>query len=79
MSKIRKTISHCEITGRLGRSGRREVYQEKDQKIGRDVATNILPEEFVKSTYCAVWFRRVAELPVSLNPNSIAAIYAPEE
>ncbi len=35
---IGKTLSHCEITS--------QVYQAIDQKLGREVAIKVLPEEF---------------------------------
>jgi serine/threonine protein kinase len=46
MSMIGKTLAHYEITSQLGKSGMGEVYQGKDQKLGRDVAIKVLPEEF---------------------------------
>ena len=37
MSMIGKTLAHYEITSQLGKGGMGEVYQAKDQKLGRDV------------------------------------------
>jgi serine/threonine-protein kinase len=45
---IGKILGNFEITSQLGKGGMGEVYQAKDQKLGRDVAIMVLPEEFAK-------------------------------
>jgi serine/threonine protein kinase len=52
MSMIIKTLGSFECTALLGKSGMGEVYQAKDQKLGRDVAIKVLPEEFAKYADC---------------------------
>jgi len=47
---IGKTLGSFECTSLLGKGGMREVYQAKDQKLGRDAAIKLLPEEFAKDT-----------------------------
>lgn len=49
-SMIGKTLGNFECTALLGRGGMGKVYQAKDQKLGRDVAIKVLPEEFAKDT-----------------------------
>jgi Tol biopolymer transport system component len=56
-----------------------EVYQAKDQKLGRDVAIKVLPEEFARDANRVARFQREAKLLASLNHPNIAAIYGLEE
>jgi serine/threonine protein kinase len=76
---IGKTLAHYQITGQLGKGGMGEVYRAKDQKLGRDVAIKVLPEEFAKDADRVARFQREAKLLASLNHPSIAAIYGLEE
>jgi serine/threonine protein kinase len=72
---IGKTLAHYEITPLLGKGGMGEVYRAKDQKLGRDVAIKVLPEEFAKDADRVARFQREAKLLASLNHTNIAAIY----
>ena len=58
MSMIGKTLAHYEITSQLGKGGMGEVYQSRDQKLGRDVAIKVLPEEFAKDADRVARFQR---------------------
>ena len=55
------------------------MYGAKDQKLGRDVAIKVLPEEFSSDTDRVGRFQREAKLLASLNHPNIAAIYGLEE
>jgi len=79
MSMVGKTLAHYEITSQLGKGGMGEVYQAKDQKLGRNVAIKVLPEEFAKNAERMARFKREALLLASLNHSNIAAIYGLEE
>jgi serine/threonine-protein kinase len=79
MSMIGKILAHYEITSRLGKGGMGEVYRAKDQKLGRDVAIKVLPEEFAKDADRVSRFQREAKLLASLNHPNIAAIHGLEE
>ena len=55
------------------------MYQAKDQKLGRDVAIKVLPEEFARDADRVARFQREAKLLASLNHPNIAAIHGLEE
>jgi serine/threonine protein kinase len=37
------TLGHYQIMSQIGKGGMGEVYQAKDQKLGRDLAIKVLP------------------------------------
>jgi serine/threonine protein kinase/Tol biopolymer transport system component len=76
---IGKTLGHYQITGQIGKGGMGEVYQAKDQKLGRDVAIKVLPEEFARDADRVARFQREAKVLASLNHPNIAAIHGLEE
>jgi serine/threonine protein kinase len=76
---IGKTLGHYQITSQLGKGGMGEVYRAKDQKLGRDVAIKVLPEEFARDADRVARFQREAKLLASLNHPNIAAIHGLEE
>ena len=79
MSMIGKSLAHYEVTAEIGKGGMGEVYKAKDQKLGRDVAIKVLPEEFAKDADRVARFQREAKLLASLNHPNIAAIHGLEE
>jgi serine/threonine-protein kinase len=52
-----------------------EAYRAKHQKLGKEVAIKVLPEEFARDTDRAARFQREAKLPAFFNHPNIAAIY----
>jgi serine/threonine protein kinase len=76
---IGKTLAHYEITSQIGKGGMGEVYKAKDQRLGRDVAIKVLPEEFAKDSDRVARFQREAKLLASLNHPNIASIHGLEE
>src|SRR6266699_1433796 len=64
-----------EITALLGKGGTGEVYRACDNKLKRDVAIKILPDEFSRDADRVSRFQREAEVLASLNHPNIAAIY----
>jgi serine/threonine protein kinase len=79
MSMIGKTLGTFECTALLGKGGMGAAYRAKDQKLGRDVAIQVLPEEFAKDADRVAGFQREAKLLASLNHPNIAAIHGLEE
>jgi len=75
---IGKTLGHYQITSQLGKGGMGEVFQAKDQKLGRNVAIKVLPEEFARDGDRVARFQREAKLLASLNHPNIAAIHGLE-
>jgi Tol biopolymer transport system component len=79
MSMSGKTLGNFTLEAQIGKGGMGEVYRAKDQKLGRDVAIKILPEEFAKDADRVARFQREAKLLASLNHPNIAAIHGLEE
>jgi len=76
---IGKTLTHYEITSRLGAGGMGEVYRAVDTKLGRHVAIKILPEAFASNTDRVARFEREAKILAALSHANIAAIYGVEK
>ncbi len=79
MPEIGQSLSHYSIVEKIGKGGMGEVYRAKDQKLGRDVAIKVLPEEFARDADRVARFQREAKLLASLNHANIAAIHGLEE
>jgi serine/threonine protein kinase len=75
---IGRTLGHYQITSPIGKGGMGEVFQAKDQILGRDVAIKVLPGEFAKDADRVARLQREAKLLASLNHPNIAAIYGLE-
>src|SRR5262245_60915350 len=73
--RVGERIGSYEIISLLGKGGMGEVYRARDNKLKRDVAIKILPEEFCSDAERVVRFQREAETLAALNHQNIAAIY----
>ena len=67
---IGKALAHYSVTAQIGKAGMGEVYQAKDQKLGRDVAIKVLPDEFAKDA------DRVARFVVGLVEKGVRVGFA---
>jgi serine/threonine-protein kinase len=72
------TLAHYRITGELGAGGMGEVWRAKDEKLGREVALKVLPEEFAQNPGRMVRFEQEAMVLASLNHPNIATLYGLE-
>jgi serine/threonine-protein kinase len=72
---IGRTLSHFEITAKLGEGGMGEVYRATDSKLGREVAIKVLPQEFVADEERLARFEREAKVLATLSHSNIAGIF----
>jgi len=68
-----------EVRALLGVGGMGEVYQARDNKLGRDVAIKVLPGAFVSNASRLSRFQHEARMLAALNHPNIATIYGLEQ
>ena len=76
---IGQSLSHFNITAKLGEGGMGEVYRGEDTKLGREVAIKVLPEAVANDPERLARFEREAKVLASLNHPNIAGIHQVEE
>jgi Tol biopolymer transport system component len=72
------TLANYRVTAALGAGGMGEVWRATDEKLGREVALKVLPEEFAKDPERMARFEREAKVLASLNHPNIATLYGLE-
>ena len=75
---IGTTLAHYKVTAALGVGGMGEVWRAEDEKLGREVALKVLPEEFAQDPERMARFEREAKVLASLNHPNIAMLYGLE-
>jgi len=76
---IGTTLSHYRVVEKIGAGGMGVVYRAHDERLDRDVALKVLPEEVAQDAGRLARFEREARLLASLNHQNIAVLYGLEE
>ena len=71
-------LAHYRVTDKLGEGGMGQVWRAEDEKLGREVALKVLPEEFATDPERMARFEREAKVLASLNHPNIATLYGLE-
>jgi aminoglycoside phosphotransferase (APT) family kinase protein len=72
-------LAHYRVVSKLGEGGTGEVYRAHDDRLDRDVAIKVLPEEVAQDEARLARFEREAKLLASLNHQNIATLHGLEE
>jgi len=72
---IGTTLSHYRITAKLGEGGMGEVYRAHDERLDRDVAIKVLPEEVANHPGRRARFEREAKALAALNHPNIMTVH----
>jgi serine/threonine protein kinase len=76
---IGRTLSHFEITAKLGEGGMGEVWRATDTSLQREVALKVLPAEMASSPEGLERFRREAKALAALDHPGIVTVFSVEE
>ena len=72
---IGRTLGHYRITAKIGEGGMGEVYRAQDERLDRDVAIKLLPEEVARTWDRLDRFERGAKAVARLDHPNILAIH----
>jgi Tol biopolymer transport system component len=73
-----QSLAHYNIVDALGEGGMGQVWRAEDNKLGREVALKVLPEEFAQDPERMARFEREAKVLASLNHPNIATLFGLE-
>jgi non-specific serine/threonine protein kinase len=76
---IGRTLSHYEITAKLGEGGMGEVYRATDKRLGREVAIKVLPGDSASDPGWLARFEREARTVAGLNHPNIVVLHSIED
>ena len=63
---IGKTLSHYKVLEKIGQGGMGEVYRTEDTNLSREVAIQVLPEQFTQDPQRLARFRRETKSAAAL-------------
>jgi non-specific serine/threonine protein kinase len=72
---IGTTLGHYRIVEKIGEGGMGEVYRARDERLDRDVAIKVLPEEVAEKPDRLARFEREAKAVAKLNHPNILDVY----
>ena len=72
---IGHTLGHYRIVDKIGEGGMGEVYRAHDERLDRDVAVKVLPEEVAEDQQRLARFEREAKLLASLSHQNVATLH----
>jgi serine/threonine protein kinase/formylglycine-generating enzyme required for sulfatase activity/dienelactone hydrolase len=72
---IGRTLGHYRIVDKIGEGGMGEVYRAHDERLDRDVAVKVLPEEVAQSKSRLARFEREAKAVAALSHTNILEIF----
>ncbi len=76
---LNTTLAHYKILRKLGQGGMGDVYLALDEKLGREVALKVLPEELARDAERRGRFEREARAIAALKHPNIVTLYSIEE
>jgi len=76
---IGTTLAHYRIVEKIGEDGMGVVYRAHDERLDRDVAIKVLPEDVAEDPGRLARFEREARLLASLSHQNIATLFGLEE
>jgi serine/threonine protein kinase/tetratricopeptide (TPR) repeat protein len=72
---IGRTLGHYRVVEKIGEGGMGEVYRAHDERLDRDVAIKVLPEEVAEKPDRLARFEREAKALAALNHPNIATVH----